>query len=115
MTDPRYTKLAKLLVNYSTALKKGDRVLLDMIDVPDDFTIELMRAARAVGATPLVEVRHTRVTRESLLGTNDKHAALVRDLELARMRKVQSYIAIRGSSNANENADVPSNLMSLYA
>ena len=30
MTDPRYTKLAKLLVEYSTALKKGDRILLDM-------------------------------------------------------------------------------------
>ena len=27
MTDPRYTKLAKLLVNYSTELKKGDRIL----------------------------------------------------------------------------------------
>jgi hypothetical protein len=24
MTDPRYTKLAKLLVNYSCAIKKGD-------------------------------------------------------------------------------------------
>jgi hypothetical protein len=29
MTHPRYTKLAELLVNYSTALKKGDRILLD--------------------------------------------------------------------------------------
>ena len=68
MTDPRYKKLAKLLVEYSTRLKKGDRVLLDMIDVPDEFSIELMRAARAAGATPLVEIRHTRVTREMLLG-----------------------------------------------
>ena len=42
-------KTGRLLVEYSTALKKGDRVLLDMIDVPDEFTIELIRAARAVG------------------------------------------------------------------
>ena len=54
MTDPRYTKLAKLLVNYSTALKKGDRILLDMIDVPDEFTVEMIRAVRAAGATPFV-------------------------------------------------------------
>ena len=67
MTDPRYKKLAKLLVNYSTQIKKGDRVLLDMIDVPDEFSIELMRAVRAAGGTPLVEVRHTRVSRELLL------------------------------------------------
>ena len=39
MTDPRYTKLAKLLVNYSTQIKKGDRALLDMIDVPDEFSV----------------------------------------------------------------------------
>jgi leucyl aminopeptidase (aminopeptidase T) len=47
MTDPRYTKLARLLVEYSTALRKGDRVLLDMIEVPDEFTVELIRAVRA--------------------------------------------------------------------
>src|SRR5262249_8656945 len=44
MTDPRYSKLAKLLVEYSTALKQGDRILVDMIDVPDEFTVELVRA-----------------------------------------------------------------------
>ena len=115
MTDPRYQKLAKLLVNYSTELKKGDRVLLDMIDVPDEFTIELIRAVRAAGATPLVEVRHTRVSRELLLEMNDQHAALVRDLELFRMKKMQAYIAIRGSDNASENSDVPGDRMALYS
>ena len=73
MTDPRYTKLARLLVEYSTALKKGDHALLDMIDVPDEFSIELMRAVRRVGATPLIEVRHTRVTREIMLKTDARH------------------------------------------
>jgi len=115
MTDPRYTKLAKLLIEYSTALKKGERVLLDMIDVPDEFSIELMRAARAVGATPLIEVRHTRVNREILRGTNQEQARLIRDLELARMKKVQAYIAVRGSGNATENADVASDRMALYS
>ena len=115
MTDPRYTKLARLLVHYSTALKKGDRVLLDMIDVPDEFTVELIRAARAAGATPFVETRHTRVGREQLLGMTDQQAADIRDLELARMKKMQSYIAIRGSLNSSENADVPSGRMQMYS
>ena len=115
MTDPRYSKLAKLLVNYSCALKKGDRILLDMIDVPDEFTIELIRAVRAAGATPFVETRHTRVGREQLLGLNGKQAADIRDLELARMKKMQAYIAIRGSDNMNENSDVPSERVQLYS
>ena len=116
MTDPRYTKLAKLLVNYSTALKKGDRVLLDMIDVPDEFSVELVRAVRAGG----------RRRRSSKCGTrgfpanccwsmNDQQAALVRDLEMFRMKKMQAYIAIRGSANASENADVPGDRMAMYS
>jgi aminopeptidase len=115
MTDPRYTKLAKLLVEYSTALKKGDHILLDMIDVPDEFSVELMRAVRAAGAIPIVEVRHTRINRELLRDTNEAHAQLVRDLELARMKKMQAYIAVRGSANANENADVPADRMAIYS
>jgi aminopeptidase len=115
MTDPRYRKLARLLVEYSTELKKGDPLLLDMIDVPDEFTVELIRAARSVGATPLVEVRHTRVNREILRGTNGRHAALVRDIEMFRMKKMQAYIAIRGSANASETSDVPGDGMALYS
>jgi len=115
MTDPRYVKLAKLLVEYSTELKRGDRSLFDMIDVPDEFSIELIRAARRAGALPIVEARHTRLNRELLRDTNQEHAALIRDLELFRMKKVQAYVAVRGSSNANENADVPSDRMGLYS
>lgn len=115
MTDPRYTKLANLLVQYSTALKKGDRVLLDLVDVPDEFSVELIRAARRAGAVPVVELRHTRINRELLRGTSERHAKLVCELELHRMKKVQAYIAIRGSNNVNENADVSSGLMSLYS
>src|ERR1041384_3109483 len=106
MTDPRFKKLAKLLAEYSTELKKGDRVLLDLIDVPDEFSVELIRATRDAGATPIVEVRHTRVTREIIRGTGAQHAALVRDLEMFRMKKVQAYIAIRGTHNASESSVV---------
>ena len=115
MTDPRYLNLAKLLTGYSMALKKGDRALLDLIDVPDEFSVELIRSVRAAGATPLVEVRHTRIGRELLRGTNAKHAALVRDLEMFRMKKVQAYVAIRGSHNASETSDVPGDLVALYS
>src|SRR5262249_47284122 len=70
---------------------------------------------RRVGATPLVEVRHGRITREILRDTNERHAALVRDVEMFRMKKEQAYIALRGSANMNETSDVPSDQMSLYS
>lgn len=115
MTDPRYAKLAKLLVTYSAKIKRGDVALLDMIDIPDEFAIALMRAVRAAGGIPLIETRHTRITREILRGTNATHAKLTRDIELYRMKRVQAYIAMRGSANANEAADIPGAKMSLYS
>ncbi|HEX3716776.1 MAG TPA: aminopeptidase [Verrucomicrobiae bacterium] len=115
MTDPRYAKLAELLVKYSVELKKDECVLLDMIDVPDEFTIQLMRAVRKTGAIPLVETRHTRITREIMRQTTEQHAALIREVELFRMKRTQAYIAIRGADNASEAADVGASLMALYS
>jgi aminopeptidase len=115
MTDPRYDKLASLLVDYSAALKKGDRILLDMIDVPDEFTVALIRAVRAAGAIPFVETRHGRVAREQLMGVTEAQAADIRDIEMFRMKKMQAYIALRGSHNVTENADVPGDKMQMYA
>jgi hypothetical protein len=40
MIDPRVTKLADVLVNYSCALKPGERLLIEAIDVPHEFTCE---------------------------------------------------------------------------
>ena len=82
MTDPRFRKLADLLVRYSTALKKGETALLDMIDVPDEFSIELMRAVRRAGGIRLVEARHTRLIREAIRETSQAHARLVKEIEM---------------------------------
>ncbi|MCX6894332.1 MAG: aminopeptidase [Verrucomicrobia bacterium] len=115
MTDPRYSKLAKLLAEYSCELKKGENVLVDVTDIPDEFTVELIRAVRATGATPLVETRHSRVGRELLRGTDQKRAKLMRAVEMFRMKKVQAFIALRGSHNASESSDVPGKVMQMYS
>ena len=111
MNDPRYAELAKLLVEYSCGLKKGESVFIDVSDIPDRMTIALIRAARKVGATPLVETRQSRVMRELVKGTNAAHAKLTCDVELYRMKKVQAYIAIRGAENTSELSDVPPKMM----
>jgi len=38
MTDPRIQKLADLLINYSCAVKSGEKILIEAIDVPNAFT-----------------------------------------------------------------------------
>jgi aminopeptidase len=115
MADPRYAKLAQLLIRYSCDLQPGENILLDVMDAPDEMTVALMRAARAAKATPVVEIRHSRVVREVQRGTDDAHARLLRDLELARIRRMHAYVAIRGAHNASETGDVPGDQQKLYA
>ena len=54
MHDPRYDQLASLLVFHSTRLKKGEKVLIDAFEIPDEMTIALIRAARNAGAVPVI-------------------------------------------------------------
>ncbi len=115
MNDPRYAKLADLLINYSCDLQKGERILLDLVDVPDEMGVALIRAARKAGGTPLAEVRHSRINRELVRGTDEAHAKTVRDIDLARMKKMQAYLAIRGAHNASESGDVPADKLQMYS
>lgn len=108
MSDPRYARLAEVLTGFSTELKKGERVLIDAFDVPDAFTIALVRAAQNRGAMPYVNVQRSRITRELLLGATAEQYEVTSDIELRRMQKMQAYIAVRGSDNIFETSDVPS-------
>ncbi len=47
MIDPRWHQLAEILVNYSTAVKKGDRVLITMMEID---TFPLARAVYAAAS-----------------------------------------------------------------
>lgn len=107
MSDPRYVRLAEVLTGFSTGLKKGERVLIDAFDVPDTFTIALVRAAQERGALPYVNIQRARITRELLKGATAEQYTTVSEVELQRMKNMQAYIAVRGSDNIFETSDVP--------
>lgn len=113
MTDPRISELAKRLVNYSCRVQTGEHVLLDLIDVPDEVGIELIRAVRAAGGEPHVHIRHGRITAEMLAGATDAQYSSVAQHELEEMREMQAYIALRGSANVYENSGVTPAAMQL--
>jgi aminopeptidase len=115
MHDPRFDKLAKVLVEYSTRLKRNETVLIENFDVPDEMTIALVRAARKAGAIPLVQIQRSRLNRELALDASEKQLNFTASHELARMKKMDAYIAIRGSNNITELSDVPPEQMKLVA
>jgi aminopeptidase len=114
MIDPRMTKLADVLVNYSTALKPGEKVLIEAIDIPDTMTAEAIRVAREAGAEPFVSIKHNEVMRSLLINSSDEQLQLIADVEAHRMKEMQAYIGIRGSNNIAEMSDVPDERMKAY-
>ena len=107
MSDLRFDLLARVLVSHSTKLKAGERVLIDVADTPEELVIALIRAARAAKAEPFVLLQNNRITRELALGITGTQAATMAEIDLARLKKMQAYIAVRGSQNISEMADVP--------
>jgi aminopeptidase len=115
MHDARFDKLAKLLVEYSIRLKRNETVLIEAFDIPDEMTIALVRAARKAGGVPLAQTYHVRVNRALALEASDRQLNLIASHELARMKKMDAYIAVRGSNNITELSDVPTETMKLIA
>lgn len=113
MHDSRIDQLAKNLIGYSVALKKGETILIDLQNCPDSMGVALIRAARKKGGLPLLRVNHTRLSREMLMGASDEQYQQISKHLMAEMKDVDAYIAVRGSDNINENGDVPAKRMSL--
>ena len=104
--QPNYLKLAKVLTGFSTNLQKGERVLIDAFDIPQAMVIALVRAARDLGAIPYVNIQNACISRELVNGLDAEQFETQATWELARMQKMDAYIAVRGSNNIFEMSDV---------
>jgi aminopeptidase len=113
MHDDRFDKLAKILVEYSIRLKRNETVLIEAFDIPYEMTIALIRAVRRAGGVPFAQTYQTRVNRALALEASNRQLNLVASHELARMKKMNAYIAVRGSNNITELSDVPPDKMKL--
>ncbi len=114
MIDGRMTRLAEVLVEYSTELKSGDKVLVEATDIPVEMTCELIRVARAAGAEPLVTLKSNRVNRSLLHHSSETQLNVIADAEALRMSNMDAYIGLRGNPNIAELADVPEQGHKLY-
>jgi len=113
MIDPRFDVLAEVLIGFSTKLNQGERVLIDAYDAPPEMLIALIRSARSKGALPFVNLQSNVVTREMLRGAEEDQYRTLREFEMARMKSMDAYVAIRGSNNTTEFSDVPPERMQL--
>ena len=114
MNDPRYVKLADLLVNHSMAVKPGEKVLIESFEAPTPFVLHVIRAVAAAGGLPLCTTFEQRVQRELIRHATPEQVKHWADAETVRMSGVQCYCAIRASHNISEFSDIPPEKMDLY-
>lgn len=106
LIDPRMSQLARNLVDYSCSLSRGERVLIEAFDIPEAFTILLVRECYRAGALPFVSVRSNRVLKSLYEQADGPWAQELADMDLHRMRKMDAYMGVRGGDNASELSDV---------
>ena len=113
--DSRYLHLARNLVGFSVNLKKGEKVLVDAYNTPMGMVIAIVRAVRERGGLPFVQLQDVAVNRELVAEGAEAQFNELASWELDRMKRMDAYVAIRGSSNIFEMSDVPPEKMSTFS
>lgn len=114
MKDPRIQKLAEVLVNHSTKLQKGEKVLIEAFDVPPELPIAILKEVKKAGAHPFLSIKQNTILRELYSIQDEESMKFSGELELSRMKEMDAYMGIRGALNSNELSDVPESGMELY-
>ena len=106
--DPRYKKLADVITHYSINLKKNEKVLLDLSDVPELMAIALIRSVRSCGAIPFVDTHSGLIQKELILNLDLGQYEIQSGWKLKQMEDMDAYVGIRGSPNIFEFSDIKS-------
>lgn len=114
MKDPRMVYLAKNLVNYSCAVKPGEKVLVECIGQQNEFVAEIVRQIYAAGGIPLVQLKDPLVERALGMGFGKEQLEFMAEIDSLRMKGCQAYIGIRAGDNNSEQTDIPKENLSLY-
>ena len=114
MRDPRIIQLAKNLVQYSTNVREGEKVLIEATDVPVEIVEALIEETAARGGIPMVTLKSNRILRSLYRLGSEPAMSLAGDHELHRMKQTDVYISVRGFLNLDELNDVTAEQMKNY-
>jgi len=114
MEDLRLRKLAHLLVNYSTKVKPGDRVLIENVNPEPDFLRLLIEEVHAAGGLAFLSLRDRRLERTLFMNAPEEQFVLQAEFERARMEEMNVYIGFTSLQNAFAWEDLPQDKIELY-
>ena len=106
MTDPRYAKLARVLVDYSVEAKKGDLVEIGGAPIAEPLIVEVYRAALQAGAHPYLRLHLPELT-ETFYKTAKQHQLkFVGPMAEFEIENVDKIVSVWADDNTKALANV---------
>jgi aminopeptidase len=115
MTDPRWGKLAEILINYSTQTGPGEKLLITMLET-ETFPLvrEVYAAAVRAGALPQVEFQSAFLERDLMRYGTQEQLDWVPELNAYGMEWADTYVGLRGARNPHEFTGIESKKISAH-
>ncbi|MCX7025094.1 MAG: aminopeptidase [Spirochaetes bacterium] len=114
MIDPRLRKLAELLVNYSVAVKPGEKVLIQDTGIELAFVKAIVEAVYNAGGMPFVTLRDKSLDRAVYRRATRAQLEIQAAYERMRMDAMDCYIGFTSWRNLSALSDVPAERMEIY-
>jgi len=107
--DPRWGEVGRVLIEHSTQVRPGERVMIAMSEVESyPLARGVFEACVAAGAYPQVQFLSEVLRHAILAGGDDAQLAWVPEIEAYGMQWADVYIALRGAFDLDIHAEIPS-------
>ncbi|MFW6045398.1 MAG: aminopeptidase, partial [Natronomonas sp.] len=103
--DPRIREHAEIIVDHSTAVESGDRVVVSTPTIAEDLAVALHEVLGERGAVPTHVTSDERAQRAYLRAVDPEDLETATHLQ-ALYEKSDVLIRVRGQTNATEQSDV---------
>jgi len=107
MPDPRIQKIAEILVNYSTKIKKGDYVQVQADTVSEPLIKALYPLILKKEAFPIIRLGFSWMNYSYYKHSTDFHINNFPEISMEEMKKTDVFINIRGAGNSKELSSIP--------
>lgn len=106
--DQRWKRLGEILVNYSTRVRPGERVMIAVTE-PETFPLAQAAYGAAVkaGGYPQMQLLSERLRHALLTHGNEEQISWVPEIEEYGMQWADVYIGLRGAHNLYELQEIP--------
>jgi aminopeptidase len=102
MADPRVERFAKLLIEYSTRIQPGDRVLIEAETPAEPLVRELYKRILEVGGHPHLDIKFPSLEATLLRLGNDAQLDYVPPFRMMAYENFESRIRIQSKSNTKD-------------